>query len=504
MSPTSSPLLRHFDASLKAPELSTTRTLVRRFLPIAAVLFVVFHSRFLFHELVTVSRGAELADAQDARSFLHASPPDVLHHAPPVTTPDYLSSQAADFPESRYFTGVAGFNYFENLYYHNGTFLFVTSRPDQLPPNPASYILSSRKLEGAPGVAIVPARSDRWDVITVEEAQQRLGPLVIRKKGLTFFFTDESTVENNSFLAHYVHFIGEMFMGGMMVASAAGHRELPTRIMYRAEPTEWRDNAGINAWFQQSILPGTAIEEATILSDRSNPSLSFVFNQITVMDRWAAHRDGKNVRAWNKATGDLVDLPVPRDWIRPLRDSVRRMTRAAGCTTERLHPRVPVVLYVNRQNTARRLNSNDADDLAFDLKRLANQALIELHDVQMEELSPIEQFCLATRADVMLGVHGDGLSHQIWMKPGSAVLEMMNEGGFARDYGLMADLLGHEYHTIHNDHTFVRADWEGVGQNEGFHSSEIRANSRFISLLVLEMAQLRTKSIEATIGAEGM
>lgn len=31
-----------------------------------------------------------------------------------------------------------------------------------------------------------------------------------------------------------------------------------------------------------------------------------------------------------------------------------------------------------------------------------------------------------------MGVHGNGLSHALWMKPGSAMLEFMMPGGFAK------------------------------------------------------------------------
>lgn len=29
----------------------------------------------------------------------------------------------------------------------------------------------------------------------------------------------------------------------------------------------------------------------------------------------------------------------------------------------------------------------------------------------------------------MIGIHGNGLTHQMWMKPGGVVMEMMDIGG---------------------------------------------------------------------------
>jgi hypothetical protein len=84
----------------------------------------------------------------------------------------------------------------------------------------------------------------------------------------------------------------------------------------------------------------------------------------------------------------------------------------------------------------------------------------------------------------MMGVHGNGLSHQLWMEPGSAVLEVgpchlslcgadteqfMNVGGFARvsnrqgcdwplteqDYAMLGELMSHEYYAVHKNHVFT-------------------------------------------------
>lgn len=57
------------------------------------------------------------------------------------------------------------------------------------------------------------------------------------------------------------------------------------------------------------------------------------------------------------------------------------------------------------------------------LNALADAGTIEFHAPAMEKLSKREQMALATRADVVLGVHGNGMTNEIWMKPGGAVIE---------------------------------------------------------------------------------
>lgn len=48
---------------------------------------------------------------------------------------------------------------------------------------------------------------------------------------------------------------------------------------------------------------------------------------------------------------------------------------------------------------------------------------VELHVPQMELMSKRDQMRLVSQADVVIGVHGNGLTNEIWMKPGGAVIE---------------------------------------------------------------------------------
>jgi hypothetical protein len=55
--------------------------------------------------------------------------------------------------------------------------------------------------------------------------------------------------------------------------------------------------------------------------------------------------------------------------------------------------------------------------------------------VEAEKMTKEEQLNLAARTTILLGVHGNGLTHLLWMPPTptSAVIEMFFVGGFARD-----------------------------------------------------------------------
>lgn len=79
------------------------------------------------------------------------------------------------------------------------------------------------------------------------------------------------------------------------------------------------------------------------------------------------------------------------------------------------------------QLTNRRLEASDHAALLDAMRDLEAEGVIEFNHARMENLLRHEQFCMAARTDVMLGVHGNGLSHQLWMLPGAGVIEVSGE-----------------------------------------------------------------------------
>jgi hypothetical protein len=100
------------------------------------------------------------------------------------------------------------------------------------------------------------------------------------------------------------------------------------------------------------------------------------------------------------------------------------------------------VVYINRQNTGRHLSSEEPL-----LRTIARyDKVIDFHNVRMEDLSFEEQVELVRDADVLLGVHGNGLSHQMFMPPRRYVIEFFpGNWKYNWDYQLMAKCMGHEY-----------------------------------------------------------
>ena len=71
----------------------------------------------------------------------------------------------------------------------------------------------------------------------------------------------------------------------------------------------------------------------------------------------------------------------------------------------------------------------------------------------MEDISKAEQVQLLSKATIILGVHGNGMSGQLWSKPSprTTVIEIFYPGGFLYDYEYTARSLGHKHYGVWND-----------------------------------------------------
>lgn len=120
----------------------------------------------------------------------------------------------------------------------------------------------------------------------------------------------------------------------------------------------------------------------------------------------------------------------------------------------------PVVTYVSRQGARVRSMSPHIHD-GF-VQKMMEIPDIEFITVKMEDLEFKHQFELANRTDLLIGVHGNGLSHAAFMRPHRNVVEIYTPGwAFQWDYYTLSKMMGHEYLCIFNNsvcmpHMFVQ------------------------------------------------
>ena len=65
-----------------------------------------------------------------------------------------------------------------------------------------------------------------------------------------------------------------------------------------------------------------------------------------------------------------------------------------------------------------------------------------------------QQVRFSAAHDVLLGVHGNGLTNALWMRPGSLVLEFFPPGARHYDYQVFAELCGLDYFGFEGDRVF--------------------------------------------------
>lgn len=121
-------------------------------------------------------------------------------------------------------------------------------------------------------------------------------------------------------------------------------------------------------------------------------------------------------------------------------------------------PTQNVITYINRQGVRRHLIPEHHDALVLALEQMVKRKRAEgkdwvLNIVQPELLTKEDQLQVASKSTIMLGVHGNGLTHLVLMNPNrySSVVEIFYPGGFAHDYEWTTRALGMRHFSIWND-----------------------------------------------------
>jgi len=225
---------------------------------------------------------------------------------------------------------------------------------------------------------------------------------------------------------HYFHFLESIiwlwavqheFLGG----------EAPARIVF----THAWDNRKQNR-VQQGVLgalyPGVPILDA----DADWPA---DFDNVLIYDRDEAET------YLNKVLEPAMGFARPH-----VMHMTQRVREALDVADE--PGNVPRFLHVPRPPARRFEPAVQAALLAF------LQPRGRLTEVDFANLTWKQQVRLSATHDVLLGVHGNGLTNMLWMRPGSLVLEFFPAGVHHYDYQFFAELCGHDYFGFEGDNIF--------------------------------------------------
>ncbi|KAK0201551.1 hypothetical protein DFS33DRAFT_1265140 [Desarmillaria ectypa] len=423
-------------------------------------------------------------------------------------------SRPTTLPHTSIVHHAPGWTLFRNLYMSDGT-LFILSSNRSFPEIRMMTSTGLPAENTRENIAMREPTRYHMDIMTPEAAKRRWGDRVLSVEGNTLLVNEPS-----QFLKHYYHLCAELFFGVQAfwhgahsqptsesegeVLAHPGPPSLDRVIFAHATADGWRDGPGFNAFVLRAAYPSLTIETWDDWEDRISATSrsgaadrAWHFPLLLLTDRSAAHRGqicGSQTQriaaeAWDymRRHGLLVGIRVG-GWWEPVRAAVLKFAGAPVSPRgmrEKPMPDKVVITYISRQGGGRRkLVEGDHEIMVEVLEELVQRKNMnlgqgevewELNVLQAEGMTKDEQLGVIARTTFLLGVHGNGLTHLLFMPPTklSAVIEIFYPGGFAHDYHWTSRALGMSHFAVWNDTFYTYPDEPKVDYPEGFQGNEI-------------------------------
>ncbi|OSX63259.1 hypothetical protein POSPLADRAFT_1073979 [Postia placenta MAD-698-R-SB12] len=403
-------------------------------------------------------------------------------------------------PETKVVVHVPGWSIFDRLYLLNGTVYIVTDTPETIPDR--SRITSTAVfINNGPIAEAERIPTDKeMRIVSTNQARLLFGPSAERLDGVTWLANDPK-----QFITHYYHWAAELFFGFWRTYSSldpsippTGETSLPAprrMIFAHLDANNWRDYAEMNQFILRSSFPSISMEFMNDWKERADTGRVFVFDRVVFADR-AAAMHGDNFLRTQRTASNPFALPGSVNWWSTVRNAVvgfAGLSQNEGAASVKGVASNPVITYVSRQDWGRRmLIPEHHDRLVRELHGLRDKYGYEINIVSMDKLSRIEQFQLSGRTTIMMGVHGNGLTSLVWMRPTprSTVMEFFYPEGFAHDYEYTTRALGMVHYGFWNDRAFTRPDVPPVNYPEGFQGNEIPIDGAAVARLCHERLTL--------------
>ncbi|KAG8981615.1 hypothetical protein FRB94_006688 [Tulasnella sp. JGI-2019a] len=469
-----------------------------RFVPFILTLFVlgvvfVTHEQYTKRKHTTTETAVHANVGTPSSSAASESRPKSVTALPNVSE-NRLHWKHGQIPQTNLLVHTTGWSVLDNLYTMNGTLYIVTDEPEKFPPI-REMISSGYHMKNE---AIEVQRREPTDkdmvIIGTRHAETLFGQTsATRIVGVSFIANDPP-----QYIGHYYHFSAEIFFGlwrtysvldpdisanGDTILTAPGRLILP----HAPHGRDWHDNAGINHLVLRGAFPSIAFEYMGDWQERASTQQPYIMERVVLTERTAAHR-AKNFGVDDKIAAVACRyLPGSPHWWAPIR---RNVVQFAGGGKLPSPSKTPVITYISRQGRGRALDPNSHNSLVVALKDLETRYGYEVNIVTMEHLSKNEQIWLAARTTILIGVHGNGLTSLLWMKPGpsATLIEISFPNGFASDYQAPARDIGIQYYGVWNDHYFW-GDSEHKPrrhQPKGFHANAIPVDGPTVAALCVE------------------
>jgi hypothetical protein len=123
---------------------------------------------------------------------------------------------------------------------------------------------------------------------------------------------------------------------------------------------------------------------------------------VVIADRGASTTDPL-VQEWNKMALHALSLPRPREAFEPLRASMSKFLKVSTASRKiegKALKKIPKVVYVDRQDTSRRLKDEDHEELVEYLKKMEKKGKVEFVHGKFGSLGLRDQVKSVLDADV--------------------------------------------------------------------------------------------------------
>lgn len=399
-------------------------------------------------------------------------------------------------PETKVIAHVPGWTILDRMYLLKGVVYIVSDEPTTI-PNVQFVFSKGLWIENGRTAEEARLPTDKEiRVISTREARRLFGTGAQVIDGVNFLINDAP-----QFITHYYHWAAELWFGFWRTYSSldpamppSGETELPPlrRILFKhLDNAHWRDYASMNEWVVRSSFPGVTMEFKDDWRDRAEMGRPFVFERVLVADRSAAMLSF-NFARYQRTAAAPFGLPGSVNWWQPIRNNVVEFAGLDASTGEDV-TKTPVITYISRQKWGRRmLLPEDHDRLVRALYKLRDDHGYEINIVNAEDMTRLEQIQLAAKTTIMMGVHGNGLTSLIWMKPSprSTVMEFFYPEGFAHDYEYTTRALGMVHYGFWNRSTFTSPALPLPKYVPGFQGNEIPLDGDEVARLCVERLSL--------------
>ncbi|BEI82546.1 hypothetical protein CcaverHIS002_0304140 [Cutaneotrichosporon cavernicola] len=361
-------------------------------------------------------------------------------------------------PWTTYDGGIEGYTVWSNLYLSGGTLVAFSKTKEAADSLPNARGI----LTDFDGVERLPAGPDLWATIAgADLAHDRFGEGAVRLPGVTYLFNDPPG-ESNLVASHY-HFIVDLLVpAARAVASTRTAAGLPlagpVRVIFPrcgADPS-WRDERGMNSWLLRTMFPNIVVEDKLTWDDWARGDVSYVFEQVVIVDRSAAHSASGDVARWGRMNANVPHMDAPRGFWDPFSTAI---ATAVGDLLRVGRFNLPVVVYFDR-SAEPLINPSSNDALITGLRELTGRS--EVHIARIQGMTRRQKVALVSRANIVVGLNAEDMLQIMFMQAGkgNAVVELFETDGFSFDYALLAHMLGLKHIAIQGSRELTPQMWD--------------------------------------------